>query len=125
MHLKRVSTQIIATLVGILLLAAMMSHVAAEPLNSWVTATGTPTLTEAGPGQLHASWGGAGIAIYAPVGTNAQGYTLVPGQRLTFSGFITNTSFGWGNQQFRFGLFSNNGESADVFTNWIGYWIPN
>jgi hypothetical protein len=66
-----------------------------------------------------------GIAVYAPFGTNREGYTLAPGNRLTFSGFVTNTSFNWGNQQFRFGLFSDNGESADVLTNWLGYWIPN
>jgi hypothetical protein len=125
MHFKRVSAQIIAALVGLLLLAAIVDPANAEPLNGWVTATGTPTLTEAGPGQLHASWGGAGIAIYAPLGTNSQGYMLVPGHRLTFSGFITNTSFNWGNQQFRFGLFNNNGEAPDIFTNWLGYWLPN
>jgi hypothetical protein len=74
---------------------------------------------------VHASWGGAGIAVYAPLGTNGQGYTLAPGYRLTFSGFITNTTFNWGNQQFRFGLLSDNGEPAEVVTNWVGYWIPN
>jgi hypothetical protein len=125
MHFKRVSAQVIAIMVGIVLLATMGHAARAEPLNGWVTATGTPTLTEAGPGQLHASWGGAGIALYAPLGTNDQGYTLAPGYRLIFSGFVTNTSFTWGNQQFRFGLFSDNGEAPEVVTNWLGYWIPN
>lgn len=50
---------------------------------------------------------------------------LAPGDRLTFSGFVTNMSFNWGNQQFRFGLLSDNGEPAEVVTNWLGYWIPN
>lgn len=114
-------TKYIAPALGIALLGATVSHAGAEPLNGWVTATGTPTLTEAGAGQLHETWGGAGIAVYAPFGTN----TLAPGDRVTFSGFVTNTSFNWGNQQFRFGLFSDNGEPAEVVTNWFGYWIPN
>jgi hypothetical protein len=126
MHFKRISAQkIIAPALGAALLGAVVCYGNAEPLNGWVTATGTPTLTEPGPGQLHQTWGGAGITVYAPIGTNEQGYTLAPGSRLTFSGFVTNTSFNWGNQQFRFGLFSNNGEPADVFTNWLGFWIPN
>jgi hypothetical protein len=126
MHFKRSSVQkIIAPALGAALMGAVAGYGNAEPLNGWVTATGTPTLTEPGPGQLHETWGGAGITVYAPVGTNDQGYTLEPGCRLIFSGFVTNTSFNWGNQQFRFGLFSNNGELADVFTNWLGYWIPN
>ena len=126
MHFKRVSVQkIIAPALGAALLGVVASHSNAEPLNGWVTATGTPTLTEPGPGQLHETWGGAGITVYAPIGTNAKGYTLEPGDRLTFSGFVTNTSFNWGNQQFRFGVFSNNGQPDDVFTNWLGYWIPN
>jgi hypothetical protein len=124
MHFKRSSVQkIIAAVLGAALLGAVASY--AEPLSDWVTATGTPTLTEPGPGQLHETWGGAGITVYAPIGTNDQGYTLEPGCRLIFSGFVTNTSFNWGNQQFRFGLFSNNGEPDDVLTNWLGYWIPN
>jgi len=126
MHFKSISAQkIIAPALGAALLGAVAGYANAEPLNGWVTATGTPTLTEPGPGQLHETWGGAGITVYAPIGTNDQGYTLEPGCRLTFSGFVTNTSFNWGNQQFRFGLFSNNGELADVFTNWLGYWTPN
>jgi len=126
MHfIKRVSAQNIAILVGIVLLATLSRRAVAEPVNGWVTASGTPTLTEAGAGQLQASWGGVGIALYAPFGTNSEGYALAPGYRLTFSGFITNTSFNWGNEQFRFGLFSNNGEAPDVVSNWIGYWIPN
>jgi hypothetical protein len=125
MHFKRSSVQrIIAPAVAAALLGAI-GYGNAEPLNGWVTATGTPTLTEAGAGQLHATWGGAGITVFAPIGSDEKGYTLEPGDRLTFSGFVTNTSFNWGNQQFRFGLFSNNGEPADVFTNWLGYWIPN
>src|SRR5258705_13463592 len=126
MHFKRISTQkIIAPAFGAALLGAVVLRGEAEPLNDWVTATGTPTLTEAGPGQLQESWGGAGIAVYAPFGTNGEGYMLAPGYRLTFSGFVTNTSFNWGNQQFRFGLLSDNGEPAEVVTNWLGYWIPN
>jgi len=126
MHFKRVSRQkIIAPAFGAALLGAVVLRGEAEPLNDWVTATGTPTLTEAGPGRLQESWGGAGIAVYAPFGTNGEGYMLAPGYRLTFSGFVTNTSFNWGNQQFRFGLLSDNGEPAEVVTNWLGYWIPN
>jgi hypothetical protein len=126
MHFKRISAQkVIAPAVGVALLVAVVLRADAEPLNGWVTATGTPTLTEAGPGKLHETWGGAGIAVYAPFGLNGEGYTLAPGYRLTFSGFVTNTSFNWGNQQFRFGLLSNNGEEAEVVTNWLGYWIPN
>src|SRR6266498_95539 len=125
MQFKRVSKHFIATLAGLILLAAMTWRACAEPVNGWVTATGTPTLTEAGPGQLHVSWGAPGFAIYAPFGTNEQGYALIPGHRLTFSGFVTNTSFSWGNEQFRFGLFNNNGEAAEVVSNWAGYWIPN
>lgn len=125
MHFKRISTHKIAALAGISLLAAMVSRAATEPINGWVTASGTPTLTESGSGQLHVAWGGAGIAVHAPFGTNGQGYTLATGHRLTFSGFVTNTSFNWGNEQFRFGLFNNNGEAVDVVTNWFGYWIPN
>jgi hypothetical protein len=63
--------------------------------------------------------------VYAPFGTNGQGYALAAGDRLTFSGFVTNTSFSWGNEQFRFGLLSNNGEASEAVTNWTGYWIPN
>src|ERR1051325_845753 len=124
MHFKRVSAhKVIAHALGLVFLAALTLPSQGEPLNGWVTATGTPTLTEAGAGQLHLSWGGAGIAVFAPLGTND--FTLEPGDRLTFSGFVTNTSFNWGNQQFRFGLFSDNGEPAEVYTNWSGYWIPN
>jgi hypothetical protein len=126
MHLKRTSVQrIFAPLLVVTFLGVVAGRAGADPVNGWVIATGTPTLTEAGPGQLHESWGGAGIAVYAPIGTNDLGYTLAPGYRLTFSGFVTNISFSWGNQQFRFGLFSNNGEAPDVFSNWPGYWIPN
>lgn len=126
MHFKRISApKIVGRAISIVLFAALAYRASAEPLNGWVTATGTPTLTEAGAGQLHEAWGGAGIAVYAPFGTNNQGYTLTPGDRIAFSGFVTNTSFNWGNQQFRFGLFSDNGEAADVYTNWLGYWIPN
>jgi hypothetical protein len=126
MHVKRTSVQrIIAPLLVVTFLGVVVGPAAAEPVNGWLIATGTPTLTESEPGQLHVSWGGAGIAVYAPIGTNDLGYTLAPGCRLTFSGFVTNISFNWGNQQFRFGLFSNNGEAAEVFSNWPGYWIPN
>ncbi len=125
MHFREsIVSGIVARALSALFLGAIC-HAGAEPLNDWVAATGTPTLTESGPGQLHETWGGAGIAVYAPVGTNGQGYTLGVGDRLTFSGFVTNTSFNWGNEQFRFGLFSNNGEAQDAVTNWIGYWIPN
>jgi hypothetical protein len=110
---------------GAAILGATVWHCGAESLNDWVAATGTPTLTESGAGQLHATWGGAGIALYAPIGTNGQGYALAPGDRLTFSGFVTNASLSWGNEQFRFGLFSNNGEASEIVTNWVGYWIPN
>jgi hypothetical protein len=125
MHFKKISAKKNFWLTLGALLGAIVLRAGAEPLNGWVTATGTPTLTESGPGKLHETWGGAGIAVYAPFGTNSEGYTLAPGDRLTFSGFVTNMSFSWGNQQFRFGLFSDNGEPADVFTNWLGYWIPN
>jgi hypothetical protein len=126
MHFKKISAQkIIAPAVGAVLLGAAVLRGDAEPLNGWVTATGTPTLTEAGPGKLQESWGGAGIAVYAPFGPNGEGYVLAPGYRLTFSGYVTNMSFNWGNQQFRFGLLSDNGEAAEVVTNWLGYWIPN
>jgi hypothetical protein len=126
MHFKRSSVQkIIAPALGAAFLGGVACYCKAESLSDWVTATGTPTLTEPGPGQLHETWGGAGITVYAPIGTNNQGYTLEPGGRLIFSGFVTNTSFNWGNQQFRFGLFSNNDEPNDILTNWLGYWIPN
>jgi hypothetical protein len=126
MHFKNSSARrLIGPGLAFALFGAVGLRAGAEPLNGWVTATGTPTLTETGPGQLRESWGGAGIAVYAPFGTNGEGHTLAPGDRLTFSGFVTNTSFNWGNQQFRFGLLSDNGEQADAFTNWLGYWIPN
>lgn len=124
MHVKRVSAhRLIAYALSLAFSAALILPTQGEPLNGWVTATGTPTLTEGGSGQLRLSWGGAGIAVYAPLGTN--GYALAAGDRLTFSGFVTNTSFNWGNQQLRFGLFSGNAETTEVYTNWLGYWIPN
>jgi hypothetical protein len=126
MRFKKISARtILAPVLGAAVLAALASRAGAELLNGWVTATGTPTLTESGPGHLHETWGGVGIAVYAPFGSNDQGYTLEPGDRLIFSGFVTNTSFNWGNQQFRFGLLSDNSEPSNVFTNWLGYWIPN
>jgi hypothetical protein len=126
MHFKRISAlKIIGCTFGLALFGAVACRASAEPVNGWVTATGTPTLTEANAGELHEAWGGAGIAVYASFGTNEQGYTLAAGDRVTFSGFVTNTSFNWGNQQFRFGLFNDNGEPAEVYTNWLGYWIPN
>src|SRR5262249_19260319 len=123
MRFKESLAEIIAPALKAALFGAVAWSASAEPLNDWVAATGT--LTESGAGQLHQTWGGAGIAVYAPFGTNGQGYALGVRDRLTFSGFVTNTSFNWGNEQFRFGLFNNNVEAQDVVTNWVGYWIPN
>jgi hypothetical protein len=122
---QSVVAKMIAPALGVLLFGAIAWHGGAEPVNDWVAATGTPTLTESRTGQLHESWGGAGIAVHAPFGTNGQGHALAVGDRLTFSGFVTNTSFNWGNEQFRFGLFHSSGEASELVTNWVGYWIPN
>lgn len=125
MHFKKSAGEVFAPALAAMVFGAIAWPAGAEPLNDWVAATGTPTLTESGVGQLRVTWGGAGIAVYAPFGTNSQGRALDVGDRLTFSGFVTNTSFSWGNEQFRFGLLGSNGEASEVVTNWMGYWIPN